>query len=327
MKAAKTLSLLLTLTAASVLHGADPYAADTDAPAKIDGYKLVWHDEFDVDGAPNAKDWNFERGFVRNHEVQYYQSSNAVCKGGLLVIEGRKERVKNAHFKDPKITGGNTWKADREFADYTAASLTTAGKRTFRYGRLEVRARIPTAGGAWPAIWTLGEKHDWPSCGEIDLMEYYRDKGGHGEPIILANFCWSSPWGQWTGKWDGARVPFRKFTDRDPDWAKKFHVWRMDWTSERIGLFLDGELINDIAVKDSINEGGWGDHWKGHSPFTQPHYVLVNLALGGDNGGPVDDRALPMRYEIDYVRIYQVGEEPPEKPAVRVLPTSAPRRP
>ena len=305
--------LLTALIAPLLAAAADPYAVDSAKPPRIDGYKLVWHDEFDVDGAPDPASWGSETGFVRNHEAQYYQSGNAVCADGRLVLEARKERIANARYHDPALTGGNQWRADREYADYTSASINTSGKHAFKYGRILVRARIPTAPGAWPAIWTLGVKYDWPSNGEMDIMEFYRSNGGNGDPIILANYCWSSPWGQWTGKWDGSQTKLTHFTGKDPDWTAKYHVWRMDWTEEKVSIYLDDELLNDVLTKDAINEGSWGWHWQGHCPFTQEHYILLNLALGGDNGGPIDDSAMPMRYEVDYVRVYQVGEEPPEE--------------
>lgn len=306
----KTAASLAALAAAFALSASgaktpDPFSPDRSAPDKIAGYTLAWHDEFNANGAPDARSWSFETGFVRNHEAQYYTEKNATCKGGLLVIEARRERVKNARFRDPKLSGGSAWRSEKEFSEYTAASLKTQGKRQFKYGRILVRARIPTARGAWPAIWTLGKDYDWPSNGEIDIMEFYRDKGGKGDPIVLANFCWSSKWGQWTGKWDSSHTKLTHFTDKDPDWAKKFHVWRLDWTKDKASIYLDDELLNDVNLADAVNEGEWGHHWKGHCPFTQEHYILLNLALGGDNGGPIDDAAFPMRYEVDYVRVYQ----------------------
>ena len=117
---------------------------------------------------------------------QWYQPDNAVCKGGFLVIEARKERNRQNPLYIP---GSNDWRKEREFIEYTSSSVTTAGKKEFLYGRFEVRARIPVAKGAWPAIWTLGSNMEWPSCGEIDIMEYYQIKG---VPHILANAAWGA---------------------------------------------------------------------------------------------------------------------------------------
>jgi len=298
--------VLLASACHCAIGATDPCRPDQSAPKAFSGYRLAWSDEFRGRGAPSKDTWNFEKGYVRNHEAQYYTSGNARVRDGVLVIEARKERVRNERFGDQSLLNGpHAWKARDRFSTYTSASMTTRGKREFKYGRVLVRARIPTAKGAWPAIWTLGVEHDWPSCGEIDMLEYYRANGGHGEPIILANACWSSSSGQWNAKWDSVRTPFRKFTDADPKWAEKFHVWRMDWDEKSVKLFLDDQLLNEIDCTKALNEGGWGNHWKGNCPFTQPHYLILNLALGGDNGGPIDDSAFPMRYEVDYVRVYE----------------------
>ena len=146
-------------------------------------YKLVWSDEFDRDGLPDEKYWTFEEGYVRNEELQWYQQDNAFCRDGLLVIEARKEHRPNPLYRKD----GRDWRTLRPYVECTSSSLTTAGKFEFTYGRLEVRARIPVAKGAWPAIWTLGSKMEWPSCGEIDVMEFYRIQGC---PVIMANAAW-----------------------------------------------------------------------------------------------------------------------------------------
>lgn len=254
---------------------------------------MAWSDEFDRDGRPDETTWNYEEGFVRNHEAQWYQAENAFVKDGLLVIEARREHRKNPIYK----SSGRHWGQQREFIDYTSSCLTTRGKRQFLYGRLEVCARIPTAGGAWPAIWTLGDGLPWPSCGEIDLMEFYRIKG---VPHILANVAWGND-RPFDAVWNSRRVPFTHFTQRDGEWASRFHVWRMDWDEKNLRLYLDDELLNEVPLSQTHN----GSIGRGVNPFTRPQYILLNLALGGDNGGTIDDEAFPMRYEIDYVRVYE----------------------
>ena len=256
-------------------------------------WTLVWSDEFNSNGRPDPATWNFEEGFVRNHEAQWYQADNAWQEDGLLVIEARREQRPNPTYRK----GSRHWGRQRETIDYTSACLTTAGKQQFLYGRMEVCARIPTAGGAWPAIWTLGSGMEWPSCGEIDQMEFYRIDG---VPHILANAAWGNDQ-PYSAVWNSRKIPFTHFTDRDPQWAQRFHVWRMDWDSLAIRLYLDDELLNEIPLATTVN-GAIGQYV---NPFTRPQYILLNLALGGDNGGPIDDEALPMHYEIDYVRWYQ----------------------
>lgn len=263
-------------------------------PLSSQQWRLVWSDEFTAAGRPDPATWNFEHGFVRNHEAQWYQEQNAWQEDGLLIIEARREHnLPNPTYRE----GSPQWGRQRPTIDYTSACLTTQGKRTFRYGRLEVSARIPTAGGSWPAIWTLGSGMPWPSCGEVDVMEYYRIGG---VPHILANAAWGCDEPH-RAVWNSRRVPFAHFTGRDPQWAQRFHLWRMDWDERFIRIYLDDELINTIELSQTVN-GAIGRH---ANPFQEPHYILLNLALGGDNGGTIDDDALPMRYEIDYVRIYE----------------------
>jgi len=281
----KHIALTALLAALSIVGG----RAESDTA----GWELVWHDEFEQDGRPDSTIWSYEDGFVRNHEDQWYQPDNAVCRGGCLVIEGRRESRPNPLYR----AGARDWRASRPTIDYTASSLHTRGKRSVYFGRVEVRARIPVAGGAWPAIWLLGEDMPWPSCGEIDMMEYYRIGG---VPHILANACWGSDRPH-DAVWNSRKVPFIYFTGRDPQWAEKFHLWRMDWDEGSIRLYLDDELLNEIPLSTTVN----GSIGHGTNPFTRPQYLLLNLALGGDNGGTIDDSAMPMRYEIDYVRVYR----------------------
>jgi beta-glucanase (GH16 family) len=260
-------------------------------------YHLVWNDEFDVDGYP-SKDWTFEEGFVRNQELQWYQSQNASVKDGCLVIEGRKERRRNPNY----VEGSSDWRTNREFIEYTSSCLTTRLSQQFLYGRFEVRAKIPVASGSWPAIWLLGNKWEWPQNGEIDMLEYYIKDN---VPSILANACWGST-ERWKAVWDSSVTPYSHFTERDPEWAEKFHVWRMDWDKEYIRLYLDDELLNEIDLSKTFNGGFEGNH---QNPFSNDvpdfkHYLLLNLAIGS-NGGEPDSTKFPLRYYIDYVRVYQ----------------------
>lgn len=260
-------------------------------------YRLVWNDEFETDGRP-SKDWTFERGFKRNQELQWYQSQNAYVKDGCLVIEGRKEHRKNPLYE----AGSSDWRRNREFIEYTSSSLTTRLGFQFLYGRVEVRAKIPVASGSWPAIWLLGNKWEWPQNGEIDMMEYYIKDG---VPSILANACWGST-ERWKAVWDSVVMPFTHFTEKDSDWADKFHIWRMDWDKDFIRLYLDDELLNEIDLSKTVNGGYGGNH---ENPFSNTvpgfkHYILLNLALGS-NGGEPDASQFPLRYLIDYVRVYK----------------------
>lgn len=260
-------------------------------------YRLVWSDEFDVDGRP-SKDWTFEHGFVRNQELQWYQPQNAFVKDGCLVIEGRQEHRPNPDYE----TGNGDWRRNREYIEFTSSSLTTRLSRQFLYGRFEVRAKIPVGSGSWPAIWLLGNKWEWPLNGEIDMLEYYIKDG---RPSILANACWGAS-ERWHAIWDSVVTPFTHYTEKDPDWANKFHIWRMDWDKDFIRLYLDDELLNEIDLKQTFN-GGYNGNTE--NPFSNnvpgfKHYILLNLAIGA-NGGEPDISQFPLRYYIDYVRVYE----------------------
>src|SRR6476660_2808909 len=136
------------------------------------GYRLVWADEFNEKGKPDTANWVFEKGFVRNEEAQWYQEENAVCEKGLLIIEGRKETKQNPLYKE----GSKEWRKNRKNIEYTSSSINTRGKRSWQYGRFEMRGRIDISNGLWPAWWTLGVGGRWPANGEIDIMEYYKQK-------------------------------------------------------------------------------------------------------------------------------------------------------
>ena len=277
-----TLSLATLVVLSAAVH------SQQGAPAvpSSAGYALAWADEFDRDGAPQPANWTYERGFVRNQELQWYQPENASVAGGLLVIQARRERVRNPDF-DPAATD---WRRRREYAEYTSASLMTRGLHSWRYGRFEMRARIDTRSGLWPAFWTLGVSGNWPHNGEIDIMEYYRG-------MVLANAAWggarrSQP------IWADTRTPLASLGP--PDWPSRFHDWRMDWDERQIVLSVDDRVLNTVDLKRTVNEDGTGIN-----PFHQPHYILLNLAVGGTNGGDPSGTTFPAKLDVDYVRIYE----------------------
>ena len=251
----------------------------------VGGYHLVWADEFNRECAPDTANWRFEKGFVRNQEFQWYQSENAYCKNGLLVIEGRREIKPNPGY----VAGSSDWKKNRQQIEYTASSINTSGKHAWKYGRFIMRGKIDISSGLWPAWWTLGVNGRWPANGEIDIMEYYRNK-------VLANIaCIGS---------DGKAEWYSKTKPADSlggtDWSSQFHVWRMDWDTSAISLYMDDQLMNSTPLNKLVNKDG-----SGINPFRQPHYMLLNLAIGGQNGGDPSHTPFPNRFEIDYVRVYQ----------------------
>ena len=250
------------------------------------GYVQVWVDEFNADGPPDPKHWTFETGFVRNQELQWYQPENARVTGGQLVIEARRERVKNPRYE----AGSTDWRRNREFAEFTSSSLMTRGLHSWQYGYFEMRARIDTRAGLWPAWWTLGTSGAWPHNGEIDIMEFYRG-------TLLANAAWGGA-ARGRAVWDDVKKAVAGFGDAA--WANRFHVWRMLWDERSIRLFVDDELLNEVDLEKTVNEDGTKVN-----PFRQPHYMLANLAIGGTQGGDPATTSFPARYEIDYIRVYQ----------------------
>lgn len=194
--------------------------------ALASGWKLVWSDEFDKTGPPDPAKWGCENGFIRNDEAQYYtreRPENARVEDGSLVIEARKERFRNP-LSDPAGTKSGDWNHRHMFAGYTSASLTTQGKASWTYGRIEVRAKLPAGRGVWPAIWTMGTNItdvDWPRCGEIDIMENVGFEPG----IINVNV-------------HALKVQhYEGNTIKIPDASNAFHVYALEWGADQMDFF------------------------------------------------------------------------------------------
>jgi beta-glucanase (GH16 family) len=275
-------AVVISLAVSAECAGTD--LAPLPADDSTNEWKLVWHDEFDTNGPPNPANWNYERGFVRNNELQWYQPENAFCTNGLLVIEARREHKPNPGY----VTNSANWRTGRQWIDYTSASITSRRLQEFTYGKFEMRARIDTRPGSWPAFWTLGATAGigWPACGEVDIMEFYTN-------VVLANIAYSL---------DGRAVwssPRKSIAELGGDtWTKEFHIWTMDWETNKIDLLLDGRLMNhfDLAAADGSDRG---------NPFHAPVYFILNEAIGGTRGGDPSQTQFPVRYEIDWVRVYQ----------------------
>lgn len=247
--------------------------------------KLVWSEEFNYTGLPDSTKWSYERGFVRNNEKQFYtlgRKENAFVHDGVLEIKSIKEDYPNTFYK----AGSEIWNTRDSVAHYTSASINTQGKASWKYGRIEVRAKLPKGLGVWPAIWMLGANIDqvnWPLCGEIDIMEFV----GHDSSAVYGTIHYAAGNGH---KSSGGKVEVvQPYND--------FHVYSLEWDKKEMKFFFDKKLYHTF-IPDSTKQYG-------NNAFHKPFYLLLNLALGGDWGKYIQDDNLPQSFLVDYVRIYK----------------------
>lgn len=253
-----------------------PELKDVFAPDYWDDALLVWSDEFEGDEL-SKEDWAFETGSHGwgNNELQnYVENDNVEVSGGTLKIIAKKEGIGSSN--------------------YTSARLNS--KASFRYGKIEIRAKLPDhkGNGLWPALWMLGsniENVGWPACGEIDIMEYvsYDPDKVHFSVHSTANNHVSG-----TQITSGA-IDLKTIEE-------EFHVYGLLWTDRYLKFYIDNpENVQLNFVRPSPTTA---ENW----PFNKPFYFLMNIAVGGNWGGleGVDDTIFPAVMEVDYVRIYQV---------------------
>ena len=253
-------------------------ASDIDLSAPMDkgGWKLIWSEEFDYTGFPDSTKWSYDtEGNVYqwgNNEAQYYTSGrkeNAWVSDGVLRITALKEPM--------------------EGRSYTSARLITKGKGDWLYGRFEIRAKLPTGRGTWPAIWMLPtdwEYGDWPKSGEIDIME---NMGSDPDTIVGSSH---------TEKYNHAIGTQKNAKIACTDCYKAFHVYALEWEEDEYRLYVDDQLYFTFK-----NEGTGYEVW----PYDKRFHILLNLAIGGNWGGQkgIDDSLFPHVFEIDYVRVYK----------------------
>lgn len=247
------------------------------------GYNLVWSDEFSssVVQLPDSSKWAYDTsrnalGWF-NNELQYYangRTQNSSVQGGKLIITARKENLSSL----VSDWGGQS---------YTSARLVTKGKASWTYGFFEVRAKLPCGAGTWPAIWTLGSTvNTWPDQGEIDIME----QTGWDKQTVLGTV--HTPAGFGGGASSGSKTLL--------DACTAFHNYQIKWTPSAIEFYVDG--VSYRPAYTNPTPGVANNAW----PFNNPQYLLLNLAVGGDLGGTVNDATLSSTsLEVDYVRVYQ----------------------
>lgn len=201
-------------------------------------YKLSWSEEFNGPEIDRSL-WDYEIGYIRNNEPQYYTDSpeNSYIKDSCLVIE-------------TKETGNSEM-------PYTSASLNTLGHFEFMYGRIEMRAKLPRGTGIWPAFWTLGSNFKevgWPACGELDILELVG--GGINDARATSNFHYPNK------PHDHMETAFLL----DGDFSENFHIFGMEWDEKTVKTYVDGIVYNSL----DISEMDW---------FHKPHFILVNTAI------------------------------------------------
>lgn len=280
--------------------------------AAADDWTMVWSDEFDGDKIDRSK-WGFDVDCWGggNDEHQCYTKSprNAAIEDGKLVITARYERVTGPALPEHLRRTSATPEAEAT-RDISSARLTTRGKASWRYGKVEVRAKLPQGQGTWPAIWMLPEKDrygTWAASGEIDILEAVnlgvpcaKCPGGR-ENTILGTLHFGGKWPN--NKHKGEEVPFPEVLDGG------FHTYAIEWGPERITWQVDGKTY---AVRTADEWSTTGSKARG-APFDQPFHLILNLAIGGKLAetrglGGVRLDGYPKRMEIDWVRVWQVPE-------------------
>ncbi|MEO9210587.1 MAG: glycoside hydrolase family 16 protein [Ginsengibacter sp.] len=231
---------------------------------------LVWSDEFNYVGSPDSLKWTYDIGNGcpkncgwGNQELESYTNrmQNVYVQNGVLKITAIKEKFNGS--------------------DYTSARILTKGKFSFKYGRVEVMAKVPAEVGTWPAIWMLGNNIDttnWPACGEIDIMEHR----GRDINKIFGTLHYPGHYGD---KGNGNTKIISNATT-------EFHKYTLEWTPTSIKLFIDNQLLHSVANSEGI-------------PFNQNFFLILNMAMGGGFAGPVDPAFSNASMEVDYIRVYQ----------------------
>jgi len=236
------------------------------------GPQLVWSDEFNTNGAPDLTKWGYNIGRGDNGwgngEKQYYtdRSDNVIVEGGFLKITAKKENY--------------------EGAQYTSTRMLTQGKFNFTYGRVEVRAKLPSGGGTWPAIWMLGSNIStvsWPACGEIDIMEHWGHNPSEVSSATHTTAC--------SGGCSDVGVGSTTLSD----YATEFHVYAIEWSEDEIDFLIDGDFRYRYRPSEK-NDDNW--------PYTKDQFLILNIAMGG-SWFDIDPNFVQSTMEIDYVRVYQ----------------------
>jgi beta-glucanase (GH16 family) len=246
-----------------------------ESPLAYEGYNLVWQDEFN--GNSLSSDWVFELGDGcpdlcgwGNNELQTYRRENTEVKDGFITIKALQESF-----------GGK---------NYTSSRIKTQGKKSFTFGRFDIRAVLPKGQGLWPAIWMLGDnipQVGWPACGEIDIMEMVGGSASGRDNTVHGTVHWDNN-GQYANFGGSVTLPQGIFND-------KFHVFSVIWDENKIVWLLDNVPYHQIDTRpQALDE------------FRKPHFFLFNVAVGGNwPGSPDSSTSFPQQMVVDYIRVFQ----------------------
>ena len=238
---------------------------------------LVWSEEFDYEGLPDSDTWVIETGNGDwgwgNGESQYYLEDNINVSNGTLKIHVKKE--------------------NQSGFQYTSARLKTQYGYSFKYGRVDVRAKLPSNQGTWPAIWMLGNSHSsigWPRCGEVDIME----QTGANKNKILATAHWHNGNGtsSYPNRSNASSENIQAGEIAIQNASTQFHTYSIDWTDTRIKMLLDDVEYFSMPTNST-------------QPFDKKFFFLLNVAVGGTLGGDIPFNFPDDVMEIDYIRVYQ----------------------
>jgi beta-glucanase (GH16 family) len=243
------------------------------SPLTYEGYELVWNDEFEGSEIESSN-WVFETGTGcpnlcgwGNNELQYYRKENAHVSDGVLTIEARKENFQGSN--------------------YTSTRMKTQGKRSFQYGRIDIRALLPKGQGIWPALWMLGndiQTVGWPKCGEIDIMEMIG--GRNRENQVHGTLHWDHNGHVYTGN---------RFTLDSGTFADEYHVFTIIWDSISIKWYVNDIMFSEINITPS--------HM---TEFHREFFFIFNVAVGGRwPGSPDGTTIFPQQMKVDYIRVFQ----------------------
>ena len=228
--------------------------------------KAIWADEFNIDGAPDATKWAYDLGTGDwgwgNNEAQYYtnRADNVKVLNGKLIITPIKESYQGSN--------------------YTSARIKTQGKFSFKYGKVEIKAKLPVGGGTWPALWMLGNNittASWPACGEIDIMEHV----GNTQNKIYGTLHYPN--------FSGGNAVSKTIDITNA--STEFHIYSLDWRADAIRFYVDGTLFHTFTNTSSL-------------PFNQNFFLIINCAMGGNFGGAINPNFTSSTFEVDYIRVF-----------------------